>query len=118
LTDQVRRASRAVCANVSEAWRKRRYERHFVSKLSDADAEAAETQGWLDFALACQYITREAYEDLDQEYESISGGLVTMMRNPAQWCGPSRLVKEEEAAYKALPSSPPYAQPPRPPDPE
>ena len=64
LSDQIRRSSRAVCANVTEAWRKRRYEPSFVSKLSDADAEAAETQTWLDFALACGYIKAETHAEL------------------------------------------------------
>ncbi len=112
LTDQIRRASRSVCINISEAWRKRRYERHFVSKLSDADTETAETQGWLDFALACHYISRKDYEELDQEYESISGGLVKMMTHPEQWCGPSNLIQEEEAEYRATPSSLPHPHTP------
>ena len=64
LTDQVRRSSRSVCANVAEAWRKRRYEKAFVSKLSDAESEAAETQVWLKFAVACGYMPPEAAHDL------------------------------------------------------
>jgi len=59
LTDQIRRSSRSVCANLAEAWRKRRYEAAFISKLNDVEAEAAETQTWLEFALACGYIKRE-----------------------------------------------------------
>ena len=59
LTDQIRRSTRSVCANMAEAWRKRRYPAHFVSKLSDADSEAAETQNWLLFAHSCGYITQE-----------------------------------------------------------
>lgn len=98
LTDQARRSSRAVCAHIAEAWRKRRYPAHFVSKLTDSDAEAAETQGWLDFALECGYITQEQYQELDAEYEKISGGLVKMMDDPDAWCGPSR-VKEESEPY-------------------
>ena len=112
LIDQIRRASRSVCVNISEAWRKRRYERHFVSKLSDADAEAAETQGWLDFALSCHYISRKDYEELDQEYELIGGGLVKMMAHPEQWCGPSNLIREEEAEYRAVPSYLPHSHTP------
>lgn len=112
LTNQIRRASRSVCVHISEAWRKRRYERYFISKLSDADTEAAETQGWLDFALACHYISRKDYEELDQEYEAISGGLVNMMTNPEQWCGPSNLIREEEAGYRAVPPSLPHAHTP------
>lgn len=99
LTGQIRRSSRSVCANIAEAWRKRRYQKHFISKLSDADAEAAETQNWLDFAFDCGYMTQEKYERLDQKYEHITGGLVKMMRSPGTWCGPSKLVREEESIY-------------------
>lgn len=99
LTDQIRRSSRSVSTNICEAWRKRRYQAHFISKLSDSDAEAAETQGWLDYALACQYITQIDFQELDQKYEFISGGLVKMMSNAEQWCGPSHLVKEDAAEY-------------------
>jgi four helix bundle protein len=98
LTDQIRRSSRSVAANVAEAWRKRRYPNHFVSKLSDSDAEAAETQSWLDFALDYGYVTREQYDDIDDRYDKIQGGLVSMMSNKDQWCGPSR-VKEPSADY-------------------
>lgn len=90
LTDQARRASRSVCANIAEAWRKRRYVAHFVSKLSDSDSEAAESQSWLDFALRCGYISEEVYKELDQQYETIGGGLVKMMSDPERWCGPSQ----------------------------
>jgi four helix bundle protein len=90
LTDQIRRSSRSVCANVAEAWRKRRYERHFVSKLSDADAEAAETRTWLQFGCDCGYLSEEAFDQLDETYNQICGGLVNMMKDPEPWCGPSR----------------------------
>jgi four helix bundle protein len=100
LTDQIRRSSRSVCANIAEAWRKRRYEAHFVSKLSDADAEAAETQVWLDFAHACGYMDKAVYVELFQNYNQISGGLVKMMADPAPWCGPAAL-REERTAYIA-----------------
>jgi four helix bundle protein len=95
LTDQIRRSSRSVSGNIAEAWRKRRYEAHFVSKLTDADSEAAETQAWLDYALACGYLSQPDFHELDQRYETISGGLVKMMTQLDQWCGPSNLVKEE-----------------------
>ena len=91
LTDQIRRSSRSVCANVAEAWRKRRYPAHFVSKLSDSDGEAAETQVWLDFALDCGYIDQKAHDELYDIYEKVIGGLVNMMANPDAWCGPSQL---------------------------
>src|SRR5215213_6728844 len=64
LTDQVRRSSRSVCANIAEAWRRRRYPVSFVSKLSDADAEGAETQVWLDIALRCDYMDETAHNEL------------------------------------------------------
>jgi four helix bundle protein len=85
LTDQVRRSSRSVCANLAEAFRKRRYPKNFVSKLSDCEAEAAETQVWLDFALACDYISIEDYEKLYKEYDMIIGMLVKMMLEPEKW---------------------------------
>jgi len=99
LTDQIRRSSRSVCANIAEAWRKRRYEAHFVSKLSDADAEAAETQVWLDFAQACGYMDKALYAELSQLYDRVSGGLVKMMADPSPWCGPAAL-REEQAEYR------------------
>ena len=85
LTDQVRRSSRSVCANLAEAFRKRRYPKNFVSKLSDCEAEAAETHVWLDFALACDYITIEDYEKLYKEYDMILGMLVRMIVEPEKW---------------------------------
>ena len=98
LTDQIRRSSRSVCANIAEAWRKRRYAASFVSKLSDADAETAETQVWLDFALACGYIDQKLRAELYQTYEQIAGGLVKMMADPDPWCGPAAL-REQPAEY-------------------
>src|SRR5437867_3522144 len=71
LTDQVRRSSRSVCANLAEAWRKRRYEAAFVSKVSDAETEAAETQAWLEFAVKCRYVTRHAAATLYASYNEI-----------------------------------------------
>lgn len=64
LTDQIRRSSRSVCANLAEAWHKRRYPAHFVSKLTDSDAEAAETQVWLDFSLECKYLVKKITNSL------------------------------------------------------
>ena len=85
LTDQIRRSSRSVCANLAEAFRKRRYPKNFVSKLSDCEAEAAETHVWLDFALACDYIKIEDYEKLYKEYDMILGMLVKMIVEPEKW---------------------------------
>ena len=73
LTDQVRRSSRSVCANLAEAFRKRRYPKNFVSKLSDCEAEAAETQVWLDFALECEYINNELYNEIYKQYDMVLG---------------------------------------------
>jgi len=98
LTDQMRRSSRSVCANIAEAWRKRRYPAHFVSKLSDSDSEAAETQVWLDFALDCGYIDQEEHDSLYSTHERIVGGLVKMMARPDVWCGPSQL-REPSTPY-------------------
>ena len=67
LTDQIRRSSRSVCANIAEAWRKRRYEAAFVSKLSDSEAEAAETQTWIQFSVECEYIDRDLAKVLYQQ---------------------------------------------------
>lgn len=99
LTDQIRRSSRSVNANIAEAWRKRRYPDHFVSKLSDADAEAAETQSWLDFALDHGYITRNEYNELDDRYDKVQGSLISMMNDSDQWCSPAKSVSEEDLDY-------------------
>jgi four helix bundle protein len=85
LTDQVRRSSRSVAANITEAWRKRRYEAAFISKLSDAETEAAETQTWLMFARRCGYLEEEKSAGLLDEYEQIIRMLVSMMANSAKW---------------------------------
>lgn len=119
LTDQIRRSSRSVCVNIAEAWRherqrltersgvKRRYPNHFISQLSDADAETAETRAWLDFALDCSYQTQGEYDELDAAYHQIIGGLVKMMTSPDRWCGPSHRVQEDEIFYDSD-SSPTY----------
>ena len=86
LTDQIRRSSRSVCANIVEAWRKRRYPASFVSKLSDADTEAAETLVWLDFALRCGYLGKEKHAELTEHYNHICAQLTTMMNDPDAWC--------------------------------
>ena len=85
LTDQIRRSSRSVCANLSEAWRKRRYKAAFIAKLSDSEAEAAETITWLDFALSCQYIDKKTHQSLSTDYDFIIGKLVRMISNPTPW---------------------------------
>ena len=85
MVDQMRRSSRSVCANLAEAWRKRRYPKNFVSKLSDCEGEASETRVWLEFSLKCQYISKEKFENLDKKYDLILGQLVKMINNPNQW---------------------------------
>ncbi|MEO0534304.1 MAG: four helix bundle protein [Cyanobacteria bacterium P01_A01_bin.123] len=85
LTDQMRRSSRSVCANMAEAWRKRRYQRAFISKLSDCEAEAAETQVWLKFAVKCQYLDRDQAKALYSTYNQILSGLVQLINNPKTW---------------------------------
>ncbi len=85
LTDQIRRSSRSVSGNIAEAWRKRRYEKSFVNKLNDSEGEAAETQNWLDFAIACKYITQEDYNILNNKYEHIISMLVKMIHESEKW---------------------------------
>jgi four helix bundle protein len=86
LTDQVRRSSRSVCANLAEAWRMRRYEASFVSKLSYSEAEAAETQTWIQFAVECDYLSREVAMRLYREYDEILKMLVHMINHAPAWC--------------------------------
>ena len=85
LTDQIRKSSRSVCANLAEAFRKRRYPKAFVAKLSDSEGESAETQTWLDFAYSCDYITESDCQDLNETYEKIIGKLVNMSLKPDDW---------------------------------
>ena len=85
LTDQIRRASRSVCANVGEAWRKRRYSAAFVSKLSDAETEATETQVWIRFAVSCEYLAPGVVDELRHGYDNVIGKLVNMINRPGEW---------------------------------
>jgi four helix bundle protein len=85
LTDQIRRSSRSVCANLAEAWRKRRYEAAFISKLSDSENEAAETQVWIEFAVKCDYLNRDRAEPLYRAYDEILRTLVGMITHPETW---------------------------------
>lgn len=85
LTDQMRRSSRSVCANLAEAWRKRRYEAALISKLGDSEAEAAETQVWIHFAVECGYLDKEAGKQLYKTYDQLLGRLVMMITNPDKW---------------------------------
>ncbi|MFB2924031.1 four helix bundle protein [Aerosakkonema funiforme] len=85
LTDQIRRSSRSVCANLAEAWRKRRYQAAFIAKLSDSETEAAETQSWIEFAVKCNYLEVEQGRELYRSYNHIIGMLVNMINNPSPW---------------------------------
>ncbi|WP_231625478.1 four helix bundle protein [Pedobacter sp. R20-19] len=81
----MRRSSRSVCVNLAEAYRKRKYSNHFVSKLSDSDTENGETQTWLEFALACNYISNEEFNKLNNQTEEVARLLVYMMNNPEKF---------------------------------
>jgi four helix bundle protein len=85
LTDQIRRSSRSVCANIAEAWRKRRYTPAFISKLSDCEGEAAETQVHIEFAFRHGYIGHTDFHAIDDAYEHILGQLVRMIDHPEKW---------------------------------
>ena len=85
LTDQIRRSSRSVSGNIAEAWRKRRYPKAFVAKLSDSEGEAAETQVWLDYALACDYLNKENYHALYDKYDHILAMIVNITNHPEKW---------------------------------
>ena len=89
LTDQIRRSSRSVCANLAEAWRKRRYEAAFASKLNDSEAEAAETQTWLEFAVRCGYLNRNVGKVLFKTYDEVISMLVAMINKSDSWVLPS-----------------------------
>ncbi len=85
LTDQIRRSSRSVAANIAEGYRKRQYPKSFVSKMSDADGEATETQVWLAFSRDCKYLTAERCENLLTRYEEVGRMLGGMIRNPERF---------------------------------
>ena len=85
LSDQIRRSSRSVCSNLAEAFRKRKYPKSFVSKLSDAEGEAAETQVWLDFAVKFEYRDLETHSYLYEKYDHIIGKLVNMSLSADKW---------------------------------
>lgn len=86
LTDQIRRSSRSICSNLAEGWRKRKYKAVFVNKLTDAMQEAAETQTWLDFCFACNYIDMGLFEKLDSEYDKVLAMLNSMEMKSNTFC--------------------------------
>ena len=83
--DQIRRSSRSVSAQIAEAWRRRKYEAVFVNKLNESEGEAAETQGWLEYAVKCGYLNRNKGRQIHRTYDRILGKLVTMGNNPQRW---------------------------------
>lgn len=93
LTDQIRRSSRSVSANIAEGFRKRQYPKMFLSKLADADGEATETQVWLDFARDCEYLNPEKYNELIKGYEEVGKMLGTMMSMPEKFA-PHNQIRE------------------------
>jgi four helix bundle protein len=88
LTDQMRRSCRSVCANLAEAWRKRRYEAAFISKLGDAEAEAAETQTWIQFAVECKYVAPKVAREIYKDYDTVLGQLIQMITHANKWTIP------------------------------
>jgi four helix bundle protein len=100
LTDQIRRSSRSVCSNLAEAWRKRRYEGAFVAKLSDAEAEAAETQVWLQFAVKCQYLDPDGARNLYEIYGGIIRTIIGMINHPETW-----VISDEDRSLREEPTT-------------
>ena len=86
LTDQIRRSSRSVPANVAEAWRRRKYPKSFVNKLTDSLAEESETEVWLDFSKDLKYITFEKYKYFTSKYDEVARMLSSMIDNPDKFC--------------------------------
>ena len=85
LTDQIRRSSRSVCANLREAWSKRRHEAHFLSKLADSDGENSETDTWLDFAKDCEFLSTSDHARLTAGCKEVGAMLGAMIKNPSQF---------------------------------
>lgn len=86
LTDQIRRSSRSIGANLAEAWAKRRYPAHFMSKLTDSDGELQETGHWIDTALACEYLTADNYQDISTRLESVGRKIGGIMAKHETFC--------------------------------
>jgi four helix bundle protein len=86
LTDQIRRSSRSVTSNIAESWAKRRYEKAFVSKLTDSLGEEYETENWLDYSRDCKYIQVEIHKRILSEYDEVRKMLISIINNPEKWC--------------------------------
>ena len=110
LTDQLRRASRSVGAQIAEAWAKRRYEKHFIAKLTDADGEQMETQHWLETAVDCGYLQRDACHRLVGACEEIGRMLGSMIGNAPTFCGDLSALREEPVEYFCSLSDAPFRQ--------
>ena len=95
LTDQVRRSSRSIGAQIAEAWAKRRYEKHFISKLTDADGEQRETQHWLEVAQDCDYISRQQATDLIQKCEEVGRLFGSMIDKSHLFCNSNKTILRE-----------------------
>ena len=104
MTAQFRDCTRSVAANISEAWRKRRYKAAFIAKLSDAETEAAEAQTWMEMALRCEYCSVKEFDHIFQSYEKLIGSLIGMISHADEWCRISKSVKETSVSYD-LPST-------------
>jgi len=104
LTDQIRRASRSVGAQIAEAWAKRKYHKHFVSKLSDADAEQMETQHWVQQAFQCGYLSEESAKKILAELEKLGRMLNSMMKRAGEFCRNDAVSISEDSAYYGHPS--------------
>jgi len=113
LTDQLRRSSRSVCANLAEAWRSRRYPAAFVSKLTECTGEASECQVWLEIAQRCGYLAGDQTTELSETYEHIVAQLVTMIQAPDKWNIPRPTKRPSASSFPA--PSPGQLGPPRPP---
>lgn len=100
MTDQIRRSSRSVCANLREAWAKRRYEAHFVSKLTDADGENAETSTWLDFAHSCRFIDTPQHTQLTTLSREVGAMLGKMISNPTPFLWKPAVVGDQRSAVR------------------
>jgi len=86
LTDQIRKSSRSISAQIAEGWRRRKYRAAFVNKMNEAEGEAAETQVWLEYSVKCRYMSREDGTRLHKKYDEIIGKLINMGNHPEQWC--------------------------------
>lgn len=96
LTDQIRRSSRAVCANIAEAWRRRRYPKSFISHLNIAESEASETQVWLEFAVKCSYVAAEKAREVYSRYEKLIASLIGMIKHKSSWTIPQAASEPHE----------------------